>query len=143
MTNSDIGRQAALRLVWNIAREYGWDYDIPKPSVAGALFTLAMRDGAPAAIVAARRALQQADLPLARDPRFALKAAWVLINARRWSDALALLDFQLEILPNADDVYAARAYIYQQTGKREDAMRAAKRALELNPNNDDAKELLR
>jgi len=143
MTNSDFGTEAAHRLVWNIAREYGWDYDIPKPSVAGALFTLAMRDGASAAIAAARRALQQADLPLARSPRFALNAASGLINARRWSDALALLDFQLELLPNADDVYAARAYIYEQTGKREDAVRAAKRALELNPNNDHAKSLLK
>lgn len=143
MTNSDVGTQAALRLVWNIAREYGWNYDIPKPSVAGALFTLAMRDGASAAIAAARRALQQTDLPLARSPRFALNAAWGLINARRWSDALALLDFQLELLPNADDAYAARAYIYEQTGKREDAVRAAKRALELNPNNDAAKSLLK
>jgi len=102
-----------------------------------------MRDGASAAIAAARRALQQADLPLARSPRFALNAASGLINARRWSDALALLDFQLELLPNADDVYAARAYIYKQTGKREDAVRAAKRALELNPNNDHAKSLLK
>lgn len=142
MMNSDLGMLAAQRLLWNIAREYGWDYDILKPSVAGAVFTLAMRDGAPAAITATRRALQQPDLPLIRGPRFAMNAAWWLISAQRWADALALLDFQLESLPNADDVYLARAYIYQKTGKREDALRAAKRALELNPHNEDAKSLL-
>jgi CubicO group peptidase (beta-lactamase class C family) len=143
MSNSDTGTYVEQRLLWSIAREYGWDFPVPQgQAFADVLFTLAMRDGATAAIAAARETLKDTEHPLPHGPRVALNAAYGLIDAHRWNDALSLLEFQLELAPNNDDVYEARAHIYKEQGKRTEALLAVKRALEINPKNDNAKKLL-
>ena len=143
MTNSDTGTYVAQRLLWSIAREYGWDYPVPQgQAFADVVFTLAMRDGATAAIAAAKAALRDTEHLLPHGPRIALNAAYGLMDAHRWNDALSLLEFQLELTQNSDDVYAARAHIYNELGKRDEALAAVKRALEINPSNDNARTLL-
>jgi len=143
MTNSDTGSYVAQRLLWAIATEYHWDYPVPKQQgFADVVFTLAMRDCGAATIATTRQVLAAKEQPLPHGPRVALNAAIGLIDARRWNDAMALLAFQLELTPNSDDVYLARAHIYLGMGRREEALEATKRALEINPKNDNAKEFL-
>lgn len=71
-----------------------------------------------------------------------INAAIGLIDAHHWQDAMALLDFQDELTPNNGDVYQARAHIYNELGRRDEALALVRRALEINPNNENAKNLL-
>ena len=143
MMNSDTGSYVAQRLLWAIATEYHWDYPVPNAlGFPDVVFTLAMRDGAAATIATTRQVLAEKEQPLPHGPRVALNAAIGLIDAHRWDDALAMLDFQMELTPNSDAVYLARAHIYLGEGKWKEAMQATKHALEINPKNDDAKAYL-
>jgi tetratricopeptide (TPR) repeat protein len=142
MDNSDSGFRAAPPLVAAIAKEYGWQFEAPQPSFDNAVYTLAMKEVAAAAITAARAAIKQR-LPLQRGPNIALNAALGLLNAARRDDAVAPLDYQLEMTPQNDGVFEARAHIYKEMGRRDEAVRAIRRALELNPNNDRARSFLK
>jgi CubicO group peptidase (beta-lactamase class C family) len=144
MSNSDLGTYVEQRVLAAIAREYHWNYaDGSGQSFADVVFTLTMHDGARSALEITRRAMADPKPSLPHGKRVALNAAYGLFDARRWNDVLMLLDYQLELTPNDDNVYELQSRALDALGRHDEALRAVKHALELNPKNENAQTQLR
>lgn len=139
MANSDMGTYVEQRVLAAIAREYHWNYSVASgQSFPDIVLTLTMRDGARSALEVTRRAMADPNPAIPHGQRVALNAAYGLFDAARWNDLLMLLDYQLELTPNDDNVFTLQSRALDALGRYDEALRAVKHALELNPKNEDA-----
>jgi glyoxylase-like metal-dependent hydrolase (beta-lactamase superfamily II) len=70
-------------------------------------------------------------------------AGYDLLNSGRFEEAVALLKMTVELFPESWNVYDSLAEAYGIKGERELAIRNYERSLELNPNNQNAKDQLK
>jgi glyoxylase-like metal-dependent hydrolase (beta-lactamase superfamily II) len=70
-------------------------------------------------------------------------AGYNLLNEGRVEEALAILKMNVELFPGSWNVYDSLAEAYAVKGERELAIRNYERSLELNPNNQNAKDQLK
>ncbi|HSG29072.1 MAG TPA: tetratricopeptide repeat protein [Candidatus Krumholzibacterium sp.] len=66
-----------------------------------------------------------------------------LINASRYADAIELLGFNAETFPRSANAWDSLAEAYMKSGDTEKAVTNYRKSLELNPDNENAKEMLK
>jgi tetratricopeptide (TPR) repeat protein len=66
-----------------------------------------------------------------------------LINDNALSEAISLLKFEVQIYPDTSSGHASLSEAYMKSGQKQLAIENYKKALEINPENNDAKEKLK
>jgi tetratricopeptide (TPR) repeat protein len=66
-----------------------------------------------------------------------------LINDNALPEAVSLLKFEVQIYPDTSSGHAALAEAYMKSGQKQLAIENYKKALEINPDNEDAKQNLK
>ena len=144
MSNSDTGTPALYRYLWAIAAEYGMKIQQPKRGFGGTMYYSTLRHGAAAAIAEARNQLAAGNKPFEIEAGALNGTASALARInKRYGDALALLDYNLELFPKGASIYRTRAEVKRDMGRKGDALRDARTAVELDPKNQDALTLVR
>jgi tetratricopeptide (TPR) repeat protein len=123
------------------APAYDPDDPRPKQSVADALFSIMMEKGIESALQSYRTLKQSSDYYVSENQLNAL--GYRLLGVKKLREALEIFKLNAEAYPQSANVYDSLGEAYMINGDRESAIRNYQRAVELNPQNTNAIEMLK
>jgi CubicO group peptidase (beta-lactamase class C family) len=142
MTNSDSGLFVEGQLRRAIAREFGWNLKMTDDTMTE-IFLLDLANGSKAALArydeikkaaAAGRSVEESTLNL---------DGYALIRVGRMNDAIAMLSRNVAEYPKSFNVYDSLGEAYMRNGEKDLAIQNYKKSLELEPRNQNAKDMLK
>jgi CubicO group peptidase (beta-lactamase class C family) len=121
----------------------GAPYEMPKRSIAEALLPIIERSGVDAALAQFEKMRQRpAEYSLSETEMNSL--GYYLLNTRsEVKAALAVFRLTAEAFPNSANAHDSLGEAYLRSGNQEEAARSYRRSLELDPNNGNARDVLR
>ena len=100
-------------------------------------------ESSPGAAVAAVRKLQEKGDDLYFDEFSFNQIGYDLMTATRLDDAIEVFELNTELFPESPNVYDSLAEAYMKSGEKKKAIENYNKSLELNPGNENAKEMLK
>ena len=113
----------------------------PKQPVADALFSIIMDKGIESALQSYRALKQSNDYYVSESQLNAL--GYRLLNMKKVREAIEIFKLNVEAYPQSANVYDSLGQAYMMNGDKELAIRNYQRAVELNPQNTNAIEMLK
>ncbi|MFH1574815.1 MAG: serine hydrolase, partial [Acidobacteriota bacterium] len=115
---------------------YDKPYDLPKPSIAEAIYPILVEKGAEAAMEEYRRLEQDDSAGYVFQPRELNRLGYFLLrDKRRIDDAIAIFKLNVERNPKYADGFMGLADAFVEIGNKDEAVRNYGKSLELNPKN--------
>jgi CubicO group peptidase (beta-lactamase class C family) len=146
MSNSQAGMLVQDYLIQNIAKEYGWNYVPPNrlnPEAFATLLLLAQRKGVAAAIERHREFRRAgSDLSVAGENTLNF-LAYSLAFEQKLEDAIRVMEYTAKEYPKYWNAYDALGELYLYSGDKVQAVKNYEKSLELNPDNENAKAMLK
>jgi tetratricopeptide (TPR) repeat protein len=141
MANSDNGIAVADLMLRSIAKEYGWNYKFEGPPPM--LRLVAMVRGAQVALD------RYADLKKAGAPENEVgenelnRMGYLLLFGGHQQDGIKVFQRNVQDYPGSWNVYDSLGEAYMTTGQKELAIQNYEKSVQLNPNSDHGKEMLK
>ncbi len=146
MSNSQVGMLVEDYLVQNIAIEYKWNYVPPKrvhPEALTTLFLLTQRKGVAAAIEKHGEFKRTgSDLSVAGENTL-IFLAYLLVFEQKLQDAIKIMKYAIKEYPKYWNAYDTLGEIYLHSGDKVHAIENYEKSLELNPDNQNGKAMLK
>ena len=120
----------------------GFEPELPKPPVIAPLFRVLEERGQEAAIALYHELQHNQSEAYDINLQHFTDAGYLLMEMKRYSQALKILTLGKGIYPDADALYAALAWVNVKNGDRKQALENIQQCLVLNPENRTAKNLL-
>jgi CubicO group peptidase (beta-lactamase class C family) len=114
----------------------------PKPSIAVAVAALLKSQGMAAAVEEYRRLKESQPEDLNFGPGRFMDACWGAVEVHKGESVMDLLQLWLAVQPEASEAHEMMGWEYLLRGDKEQALGYVRRALELDPENDHATEML-
>lgn len=146
MSNSQVGILAEEYLVQNVAKEYKWNHAPPRrihPEALTTLLLLTQRKGVAAAIEKHGEFRRTgADLSMAGESTL-IYLAYLLLFEQKLQDAIEIMKYAIKEYPKYWNVYDTLGEIYLHSGDKVHAIENYEKSLELNPDNQNGKAMLK
>jgi CubicO group peptidase (beta-lactamase class C family) len=120
----------------------GYEPQLPKPSVIAPLCRVLEEKGQEAAVAFYHELQHSQSGVYDFNPEYFSDAGYLLMEMKRNSQALKILNFGMGIFPNADALYVVLAMVNIKIGDRKQALENIQKCLKLNPESRTAKNLL-
>jgi CubicO group peptidase (beta-lactamase class C family) len=142
MADSDNGMAVAGQLLRSVAREYNWNYKLDEDATLE-LYLIALASGPSAA-------LERFDqIKTAHSPNHAMDEGvlntlgYQLLFDGKTSDAIAILQRNVQDHPHSSNVYDSLGEAYMKAGQKELAIQNYENSLQLDPKNTNAVDMLK
>jgi CubicO group peptidase (beta-lactamase class C family) len=142
MADSDNGMAVAGQLLRSVAREYNWNYKLDEDATLE-LYLIALASGPSAA-------LERFDqIKTAHSPNHAMDEGvlntlgYQLLSDGKTSDAIAVLQRNVQDHPHSSNVYDSLAEAYMKAGQKNLAIHNYENSLQLDPKNTNAADMLK
>jgi CubicO group peptidase (beta-lactamase class C family) len=146
MANSQVGMLVEDYLVQSIAREYEWDYVPPRrthPEALTTLFLLAQRKGVAAAIEKHGEFRRTGSVLSVAGENTLVFLAYLLVFEQKLQDAIKIMKYAIKEYPKYWNAYDTLGEIYLHSGDKVHAIENYEKSLELNPDNQNGKVMLK
>jgi CubicO group peptidase (beta-lactamase class C family) len=141
MANSDNGFAVFEFFAAAIARAHGWPgYEMETLPPHAAAELLARRDGIPRALTWYRAAMARSDAGLG--PQVLNGVGYRLLRSDRVADAVRIFEANVEFYPNDANAYDSLGEGYMASGNTQGAIANYRKALSMDPSNENAKKML-
>lgn len=141
LSNSD--RTSATKAGMNLARiVFGLPYDLPKPQLGDILWDMIMQRGVAAAVKEYRELRRAEPNGHDFDEDTLLELGYYLIDGRKLSEAVAILELNLEYFPKSAYTYDGLADVAGERSDEQKAIAYFRKSLSLDPENDYARQRL-
>ncbi|MFH1573166.1 MAG: serine hydrolase, partial [Acidobacteriota bacterium] len=115
---------------------YDKPFDLPRQSIAEAIYPTLIEKGVEAAIMQYRRLEREDSKGYVFQPRELNRLAYFLLRDKKQiDDAIAIFKFNVEANPQYADGFEGLADAYMEIGDQDEAVRNYARSLEINPKN--------
>jgi putative intracellular protease/amidase len=146
MANSENGITVGDILIENIAREYGWKEYVPPDrqrfGAATVLRAVARSRGTPAAMSAYHELKKSRSPAFVPDRQTLISLAYLLHGEGRAADALEVAKLEAKEFPDYWNAFDTLGEMAMHTGNRQQAMQSYEKALALNPDNENGRQIL-
>lgn len=119
---------------------YGKPFEMPKRSIAEALYPIVTKDGAPQAIAKFRELKKSSDYVLREDEMNSL--GYELLSSGKVAEAIEIFKLNVESHPKSGNAYDSLGEAYLKDGKKDLAIANYKKSVELDPTNENGKKVL-
>jgi len=120
---------------------YDKDYDTPKKSLAYSLLDVIYKDGIEKGKAYYHSVKNDADFYIVENEMNIV--SYRLLESDRTEDAAAVLRLGIEAFPNAFNLYDSYGEVLRKLGKNEESIENYKKSIELNPENQNGKRILK
>ena len=122
---------------------YNQDYDEPKNSIVFAMIDKLKSDGAEEAIKIYKNYKQNKSDSYSFNEADINLLGYKLLNEKKYDEAISIFKLNAEEHPESSNVYDSLGEAYLKNGNQKLAIENYKKSLELNPQNENAKEILK
>jgi CubicO group peptidase (beta-lactamase class C family) len=140
MADSDNGIAVADLLLRSVAKEYSWNY---KAEMLHPLVLIAKLRGAQAALDRYTELKKSGALDADTGERELNQVGYTLLYGGHEQDAITVFQRNVQDYPQSSNVYDSLGEAYMKTGQNDLAIKNYEKSLELNPKNDNGKEMLK
>jgi len=140
MANSDNGIAVADLLLRSVAKEYAWNY---KSGELQVLVLIGKLRGAQTALERYTELRKSGALDAESGERQLNQLGYTLLYGGHQQEAITVFQRNVQDYPQSFNVYDSLGEAYMQTGQKELAIKNYEKSLELNPKNDNGKEMLK
>ena len=120
---------------------YGTAYDMPKMSLANTLLEVITKQGIEAGLEQFKE-FKDSDIYSIKENEMN-RAGYQLLQSEKVKEAIEVFKLNVESFPESGNVYDSLGEAYMKAGNKELAITNYRKSLELNPNNNNAKEILK
>ena len=137
MADSDNGIALANLLLQRVAKEYSWNSPAEQDTMQD-LYLVALVKDAKTALRLYEQRKTAGNIDTRHEEALFNQVGYLLLNAGRDSDALFVLQKNVQDYPQSSNVYDSLGEAYMKLGKRDLAIQNYEKSLELNPKNTNA-----
>ena len=140
MANSDNGIAVADLVLRSVAKEYAWNYKFGELQM---LVLIGKLRGAQIALERYTELRKSGALDAESGERQLNQLGYTLLYGGHQQDAITVFQRNVQDYPQSFNVYDSLGEAYMQTGQKDLAIKNYEKSLELNPKNDNGKEMLK